>query len=176
MTSTVASCPEREGEVELGGVVAEVRDADLAVLDVVDDTRFASVDAGEGEPAEDAFRAERGGEPLLDAEAVHEGEHARLGREAGADKGGCVVKGGGLEAAEHPVDGADGGRVAGYGGAFEGEVALVRLDAEAALGDGVVVAAEEKAHVVPGLREASAVVGADRPGADDGYCGHRRRS
>ena len=102
--------PEREGEVELGGVVAEVRDADLAVLDVVDDTRFASVDAGEGEPAEDAFRAERGGEPLLDAEAVHDGEHARLGREAGADKGGCVVKSGGLEAAEHPVDGADGGR------------------------------------------------------------------
>ena len=59
---------------------------------------------------------------------------------------------------------------------FEGEVAMVRLDAEAALGDGVVVAAEEKAHVVAGLREARAVVGADRPGADDSYCRHGRRS
>ena len=70
--------PEREGAVELAGVVAEVRDADLAVLDVVDDAGFASVDAGEGEPAEDAFGAERGGEPLLDAEAVHDRQHARL--------------------------------------------------------------------------------------------------
>ena len=116
------------------------------------------------------------GEPFLDAEAVHDGEHARLGGEAGADEGGCVVEGCGLEAAEHPVDGADGGGVAGDGRAFECEVAVVRFDAEAALGDGVVVVAEEKAHVVPGLGEARAVVGADCPGADDGYGGHGRRS
>ena len=152
-----------------------MRDADLAVLDVVDHSGFAPVDAGEGEAAENTFGAERGGEALLDAEAVHDGEHARPGREAGADQGGCFGEGGALEAAEHPIDGPDGDRVAGDGGVLEGEVAVVRLDAEPALGDSVVVAAEQKAYVVPGLREARAVIGADRPGADDGYCGHGKR-
>ena len=82
----LCAVPEGAGALDLLWVVAEVGEGDGAVVDVVDAAGVTSVDAGEGEAAEDRSLREPSGELLLDAEAVHEGEDAGVFTDAGGEQ------------------------------------------------------------------------------------------
>ena len=154
----------------IGFAFDEFADADVAVIDVMDDAGLEALDANEGEAAEDALRAEKFGEAVFVSQAVLHGEDLSGVFEERGDERFELIVGGGFEGDDDEVGfGHSFGLVVDvHGAGRKGEIAVATADGPATPGDGGVIAAEEEVDIVAVLGESAAVVCADRAGADDG--------
>ena len=163
-----------EGGVEplgaLAGAAGELAEADPRVHAGVADVA-GRLDPGDdaAEAAEHALGAEGVGELGGRVDAVEEGDDEGVGAEERPHRLRGLGDLPGLHAEEDRVGRAERRRVVGGAGGVDREVAGDAADAEAVLPDGAeVVAPGDEGDVLAGLGEATAEVGADGAGAEDG--------
>ncbi len=73
--------------------VPEVANCDSTVIEMMDRSRIATIDADEGHPSKDSTAPEGVGEHFFDPQAVHEGQDPGLGANSWGHKLGGIVEG-----------------------------------------------------------------------------------
>jgi uncharacterized protein YhdP len=128
-----------------------------------------TIDANKTQPAKDALGAGYGSQCFAIAQAVLQGEHLGMGVQHRRNHGGKMVIGSRLPGHDNQIDRADFLRRAEALDLRQGEISMHAIDSQAIASDGLEIRAQQKPHILSGLRETPAVIQADRPGTDQGH-------
>jgi hypothetical protein len=154
------------------GPALKLTEDDLAMVNVMNQAGLQAVQANETEPAQNLFRGHELRELLFVAQAILQGEDSGCGSNEGRQQVAELAVGGGLQADDDQVAGADLLWCPGAPGP-DMEIALRAANRDALAAHNLVIGAEQEMEVVAGAGELCAIKASYGPTANDGDA-HRK--